>query len=113
MSRISIVKSNKNKEMLSVDGYFYYLEKITKKGSHNWSCSKRKMYHCKSRLVTIIKDNIHCITKKSGVHSHSPEAKEKPVRDANLMLKESAKKNMLPTYPDHTRIRCANTGQLP
>lgn len=82
--------------MLGVDGYFYYLERITKQRTYNWSCSKRIACHCKSRLVTELKDGIHCVIKRSGVHTHSPEAVEGFVRDANIKLKELSKQTCLP-----------------
>lgn len=96
MAKVSLVKSNKNKDMLCVDGYFFYLERSTKK-EYNWACSKRIQKKCCSRLVTTLIENVHTITKYSKDHSHEPFPDEVNVVKANNLVKKLAKSSLLTT----------------
>lgn len=86
---ISIVKSNKGKDKLVIDGYAYHLEK--KAETFNWSCAERKSKLCKGRVVTFFVDGSHVIKTGPTIHCHDPMAYEKQVFEANAKIKENAK----------------------
>lgn len=85
---ISLVKSNKGKDKLIVDGYVYHLDKRGE--SFNWSCAERKSYLCKGRVVTYLLDGNQVIKKGPTLHSHDPKAFEKTVSEVNSKLKDNA-----------------------
>ena len=65
---VSIVKSNKGKPKLVLDGYTYNNEKII--DTRYYWCCERKQSGCFGRIITELIDNVHSISKQSLTHNH-------------------------------------------
>lgn len=94
-NKITIVKSNKGKEKLFINGYDYCLD-LNKDGIYRWSCSQRKSKGCKSRVNTSLVNGEHIIKKQADIHFHDPQASKISICKANAYVKDAAKISVFP-----------------
>lgn len=95
MANIYIVPTNKGKKKLCVDGFFYYLENVSKKQSFNWVCADKTKFKYKSRIITTVIMEQHSIAKTTSEHSHEPSAADQDVFQANKKVKRLARKSCM------------------
>lgn len=94
---VRLIKSNKGRDKLFIDGYTYYYERESANNCVNWACSQRKKYSCKSRVITKLQLDIPCVVKEPQEHSHEPDATEEHVQSANVRVKEGARCSVDPS----------------
>lgn len=90
MNKLQLIKTNKNKEMLCLNGYFYYLEMKRQKGTFNWTCSRRIPDKCSSRIITAMENNEHVLIRYPKKHTHEPIASAVEICRTNTFVKYAA-----------------------
>lgn len=90
MNKVQLIKTNKNKEMLCLNGYFYYLEMKRQKGTFNWTCSRRIPDKCSSRIITAMENNEHVLIRYPKKHTHEPIASAVEICRTNTFVKYAA-----------------------
>lgn len=110
---ISVVKSNKGKEKLIIDGYGYVLDKKQKE-IYRWICEARKSAPCRGRVSTRLAENCHMIVKEPSVHTHDALAHALPVAKTNNYLKTMAATSGLRPSQIHLRstVSCEENSRI-
>lgn len=86
-----IVKSNKGKSKLVLNGFVYHSEKKYKEVFY-WKCEKRNDLKCNARVTTVLDVNEHKIKKPASAHSHDPMAYNGEIYKTNADIKQQAEK---------------------
>lgn len=87
---LTIIKNNKGKNSLVVDGYTYYLEK-KQKNVYRWSCAQKKHLLCKGRVSTLLDTENHILNSSPTSHCHEPTASAINIANTNAKLKIDAR----------------------
>ena len=84
---MEIIKTNKGKKKLCLDGFIYVQKRTT--GEHvHWECWRRRSRRCPGSLMTNLNDEIPV---PKGDHTHMPERTQINITKAKNKMKEVAK----------------------
>ena len=91
---VSVAKSNKWRDKLSIEAYSYVLDK-KRNDTYYWVCESRKSMPCRSRVTTTANDGQHVLKKALSAHTHQPTSSKKEVDKTNEYVKSEATKSGL------------------
>lgn len=92
---VVVVKSNKGKEKLYVDGFGYHFHSKNEKQEFRWCCAERKSMMCKSVVITTRNSDEHAVKRAPTAHNHDPKAHCVSVVSANMNVKEMSSSTSL------------------
>lgn len=84
-----LVKTNKNKDKLYHQGFYYYCDKTAEEKRY-WHCELRKSLACKARVVSKMKGDVIKVINNAAVHNHFPNPVKLEVIETVYSLKKKA-----------------------
>lgn len=76
MSEIKLLKTDKGKDCLVIDGFKMVKNKVSDTGSYYWYCvNKNSDFHCRSTAVSVVCSNTgnHVLKTPMTTHNHAPQ----------------------------------------
>lgn len=110
---MEIIKTQKGRDLLVLEGYCFLREKTGVNGKVIWKCSEYKVSKCMARCHTVA----GAVVKRTAAHNHIPDAAKIEARKTMTIIKERAATTQECTHQivatTSAGVTAAVAGQLP